>query len=269
MGSKRDQGDGPDRRGEHGQDDEDQDKVIRLPRDWLGPRDELVPFGPSAERDDPEDQETASRPDDAPPPEAVSPDDFWGERSASLQGPLEEADDDSTSEPQRRRAWVVGAVAAAVVAVTILVLSLVGETSGPGKARVDAGVNRAGLPGALPLLPAQRSPASHPTPSRRRRSKTNRNSRSRPAGALAVNYVSESSSSQGAAAGGGASAGTGSSRTESSTTNSTSPSTGPSTSTPEENTQPPSNSSSGSRPASKAPAFGAGGALGPGHSPSG
>ncbi len=269
MGSKRDQGGGPDRRGEHGQDDEDEDKVIRLPRDWLGPRDELVPFGPSAERDDPEDQESASRPDEAPPPEAVSPDDFWGERSASLQGPLEEADDDSTFEPQRRRAWVVGAVAAAVVAVAVLVLSLVAQTSGPGKARVDAGVNRGGASGALPLLPAQTPPASHPTLSRRRRSNTNRNSRSHAAGALAVNYVRESSSSQGAAAGGGASTGTGSSGTASSSTNSTSPGTGPSNSPPEENTQPSSNSSSGSRPASKAPAFGAGGALGPGHSPSG
>ena len=52
-----------------------QSNVVRLPRDWLGPREELIPFGPRA-------TQSASVP---------SPSDFWGERSAdmhhALQGP--------------------------------------------------------------------------------------------------------------------------------------------------------------------------------------
>ena len=51
------------------------DNVVRLPRDWLGPREELVPFGPRAFRGA-----------DEPPPSA---DDFWGERSAAIHGALE------------------------------------------------------------------------------------------------------------------------------------------------------------------------------------
>ena len=54
--------------------------VVRLPRDWLGPSDELVPFG--AERLD----DTG---DSAAPPSAA---DFWGERAGAvqdvLQGPI-------------------------------------------------------------------------------------------------------------------------------------------------------------------------------------
>jgi hypothetical protein len=42
---------------------------VRLPRDWLGPRDELVPFGPRAD----------------PPASPPSADDFWGEKSDAVQ----------------------------------------------------------------------------------------------------------------------------------------------------------------------------------------
>jgi hypothetical protein len=52
------------------------DNVVRLPRDWLGPRDELIPFGPSADSAD----------DSVPPPTA---DDFWGEDSSSIQTAVE------------------------------------------------------------------------------------------------------------------------------------------------------------------------------------
>ena len=56
---------------------------MRLPRDWLGPREELVPFGPRA----------ASVEEDEPPPSSEdpppSPADFWGEQSAALQSALE------------------------------------------------------------------------------------------------------------------------------------------------------------------------------------
>jgi hypothetical protein len=48
------------------------DNVVRLPRDWLGPRDELIPIGPISDKS-------------APPPTA---DDFWGESSALVQDAL-------------------------------------------------------------------------------------------------------------------------------------------------------------------------------------
>jgi hypothetical protein len=67
------QGDGDERTTEN---------VVRLPRDWLGPREELVPIGSRAR--------AAETPDDAPPeslpPTAAS---FWDEDSGSLQAPMQ------------------------------------------------------------------------------------------------------------------------------------------------------------------------------------
>ena len=51
------------------------DNVVRLPRDWLGPRDELIPLGSSANG-----HSAARRP---------SASDFWGEASSSLQSAVE------------------------------------------------------------------------------------------------------------------------------------------------------------------------------------
>jgi hypothetical protein len=67
------QGDGDERTTEN---------VVRLPRDWLGPREELVPIGSRAR--------APETPDDAPPeslpPTAAS---FWDEDSGSLQAPMQ------------------------------------------------------------------------------------------------------------------------------------------------------------------------------------
>lgn len=52
------------------------ENVVRLPRDWLGPREELIPFGRS-------DEPVSAT---ALPPTA---DDFWGESSASVQDALQ------------------------------------------------------------------------------------------------------------------------------------------------------------------------------------
>lgn len=72
--------------------------VVRIRRDWFGPREELVPFGPSAPEDPPASQpeegvprlrDVAASPDAAqaiPPP--VRADDFWGEDSASIQNAM-------------------------------------------------------------------------------------------------------------------------------------------------------------------------------------
>ncbi len=72
--------------------------VRRLPRDWLGPRDELVPFGATVDRS-PETKATPRAPDadpqDAPvvhPIQFAAPlqaADFWGEGSAALQHPVQ------------------------------------------------------------------------------------------------------------------------------------------------------------------------------------
>jgi hypothetical protein len=55
--------------------------VVRLPRDWLGPREELVPFGPRADATAAEVVGSAG----APP----SANDFWGEQSGELQRALQ------------------------------------------------------------------------------------------------------------------------------------------------------------------------------------
>jgi hypothetical protein len=99
--------------------------VVRLPRDWLGPRDELVPFGPRASSEDAEE----------PPPTA---EDFWGERSASIHDALQ-APTDSVDAPagtqtrrwfdRRPRPAAVGGLAVALV-VVIGVMSIVWGPSG-------------------------------------------------------------------------------------------------------------------------------------------
>jgi hypothetical protein len=53
--------------------------VVRLPRDWLGPREELVPVGPAA-------GPVAPWGDDALPPTAEA---FWSEDSAALHGAVQ------------------------------------------------------------------------------------------------------------------------------------------------------------------------------------
>lgn len=60
----------------------DTDNVVRLPRDWLGPRDELIPIGSRARAAQAEDD---AQPD-ALPPTAAS---FWDEDSGSLQAPMQ------------------------------------------------------------------------------------------------------------------------------------------------------------------------------------
>ena len=64
--------------------DQTESNVVRLPREWIGPIEELVPFGPSAGT-----APSVSRRDadaDLIPPGA---DDFWGEDSAAVQDALQ------------------------------------------------------------------------------------------------------------------------------------------------------------------------------------
>ena len=50
------------------------DNVVRFPRDWIGPLEELVPFGPAADRAE---RLSAGAVTSAP---ALSADAFWGEQ---------------------------------------------------------------------------------------------------------------------------------------------------------------------------------------------
>jgi hypothetical protein len=122
---------------EAGSPPEQSDKVVRLPRDWLGPREDLVPFGPRA-----------SAPE-APPSAA----DFWGERSAAIHDALEApaentsdvpADASADAVPPRRRRGLgrrgrqrAAAVAAVAVAGLVSVSLAVGLLGPSRSAQTD------------------------------------------------------------------------------------------------------------------------------------
>jgi hypothetical protein len=119
--------------------------VVPFPRDWLGPRDELVPFGRDAAEEPGADAVAADVHEIsvAPPP---GPDAFWGEDSAEihavLQGPdvgardQEQRDADKPTPTTRRRprravALIAAVLVAAVAAVTVAVVELGGRSSSP------------------------------------------------------------------------------------------------------------------------------------------
>jgi hypothetical protein len=156
-------------------------KVVRLPRDWLGPREELVPFGPRAafgEGDDPRPE-----PDDSAP----SPSDFWGEQSAAIQSAVQApaVPDDAHEGPagahrvqprridRRAAAGVAAIVTLAAAAVAALVLSSFGQRAAPE----PAGSSKAGFAAVLSggvssilRLDLARIDAARITPSKVRRS---------------------------------------------------------------------------------------------------
>ena len=116
-------------------------KVVRLPRDWLGPHEELVPFGKRAA---PAGVERGGAEPSGPPPSA---EDFWGERSAAIhdavQSPAEDGGAASASRttsphaiaPARRR--LAAASILAVAAATATVIAVL-NAAGPSH-RVAAG----------------------------------------------------------------------------------------------------------------------------------
>lgn len=66
--------------------------VVQFPRDWLGPRDELVPFGPSAYASPP-DADAAGRGTsgvvvDLPADDSLTQDDFWGGELGAIPSPI-------------------------------------------------------------------------------------------------------------------------------------------------------------------------------------
>lgn len=294
--------------GAGGSEDRD-DNVVRLPRDWLGPRDELVPFGPGADRNEgeqrpadsggtPEDEsksrtapgEEQSRPrlEEVGPAHAdpVSPDDFWGERSAALQGTLDESErtpaESANSARLRKRlqAPAIAAAAAAAIALVVLAcLSLFGQSPSRGRSNVRAdvgtGLRREGV-GQWPM----RTPTVHWSRPATRSNHTGRGS-SRQQGAspsaVPVSYspqrASQSGSSSAGASGGAANTGASESTSPATTSSPSTPAPGPSTNSSTTPSSPPRSSPNGSHhqaaQTKKPPAFGSNGVLGPGHSPDG
>jgi hypothetical protein len=151
-----------------------QDNVIRL-GDWIGPREELVPFGRRAGSREVESGGVAADPEGADSPAArsaglasfvpeapPSAEDFWGERSAAVHDALQAPADDRAPEPQggtgnaparrlgfipapRRR--VAGAAALATVAAALALAGLViggstGTSAGRQKLNVAAVLSR-------------------------------------------------------------------------------------------------------------------------------
>ncbi len=149
--------------------------VIRLPRDWLGPREELVPFGTRAEGP----TETAGGESRAPepPPRAA---DFWGEESAAVQdalpAPAPAPESPIPQAPRWRtraraippRAGTSRALAAAAVAIAAVLLAvgvfqfgLLGSSHPVGSARPAS--QASGLAVVFPpaLLGVENWPLSH------------------------------------------------------------------------------------------------------------
>lgn len=101
--------------------------ILRFPGDWVGPLEELVPFGPSARKESPSQPAASEQPD------------FWGESSSALQGVLEEPASAPTSArasgPLRGRHRRTVAVSVLIAAAT-LTAGIVLATRSPGPAPV-------------------------------------------------------------------------------------------------------------------------------------
>jgi hypothetical protein len=141
---------------------EPSDKVVRLPRDWLGPREDLVPFGQS------------TPPPAEPELDAFAPNDFWGERAAAIhsvvQAPEDEpAEDRPAGESAKFRVGRRRLAAAAVLGVaaaTALVILLSGSPNhaAPGARLNIAAIVSSGVSKILQVGPPRIVP--HITPPR-------------------------------------------------------------------------------------------------------
>jgi hypothetical protein len=100
--------------GEGGAEALGESNVVRLPRDWLGPRDELVPFGISPQR---------APAADLDPTLTLQPSDFWGEDSAAIQHALPAPGSPAGNELRLPRVLIRAAL---LVAATVVLAAIVG-----------------------------------------------------------------------------------------------------------------------------------------------
>ncbi len=130
-----------------------EDNVVRLPREWLGPREELVRIG------DPD-------PAVAPPP---APEDFWGEGSSELQSALvgapgvqpragEDSRQPGLPRPRDRRhprlartPAVIATATAALVLAVVVISALGGERPGPTRPLVASADGSSSTPKVLQI----------------------------------------------------------------------------------------------------------------------
>ena len=230
--------------------------VVPFPRDWLGPRDELVPFGPAA----PNESSGGSADSDNLGSAAASA--FWGEDSAAVQEPeLVSVPRDTVSRRFALRGrWMALSALAGVVALTALITAaLIGHTrSGLPTSATAApltlfgGLNSSLIAGAHAAgqLAAHQWPQPHPAARR----------------PVAVRTASRGHAEPSTAAAAASSPAPSSTATQ--VAQVVQQPVAPRAhvpSTPEASTATSAHSSTGGR----TPAFGAGGALGPGHSPNG
>ena len=169
-----------------------QPNVVRL-GDWIGPRDELVPF---ARRKGYRVRDEASEPaPDAPP----SADDFWGERAAAIHDAVQAPIDDPAtadaqaprSTPRRRRARMAGVAGLAAAGLACLSIALnvfaTGATHAGGPRIALASVLNNRVVRILSLDLSQVQLNTHPT-SRRSAQGRRRSAPSRPI-SEAVHYT--------------------------------------------------------------------------------
>lgn len=150
--------------------------MVRLPRDWLGPRDELVPIGAAAGGPPRPGEPVAGAPTVWPP----TAHDFWGEDSAALhdamQAPPEAGQSASqtgeptpATPPRRGRSLRWPLVVTASAAALVLVISLIGTSEGPptrprptmAKARASNVDASTPLAGSDPVRDRSRAAALH------------------------------------------------------------------------------------------------------------
>ena len=177
-------------RGQGGDDARAESNVLQFPRDWIGPRDELVPFGAAAgsEARGEAVSEPKRRPEPTLPP---GPDDFWGEGSAAVQDALQAprpvesvvglSRDTSTkprhrwNRPPLRAATLISLVVAAVACVVVVLASAASEQVAnkrtPALAHTPSAASHSGLVPAHVLATARASRQTIHHPARRRPSR--------------------------------------------------------------------------------------------------
>jgi uncharacterized membrane protein YgcG len=239
------------------------DNVVQLPRDWLGPREELVPLGPRAWNEEP-----AGEAD-----KAYAAEDFWGERSDSLHGvvrsPQGEPDEAPVAPapvevPQRRLSrW--SAPAALLLLVVVVAAVAIGRSLSSGGAAARPASSAVLLAG---LTTTDQAVSADVAQVGRKHLAVARRRRPRPAVRHHLKPVHHAASSAEPASSGEGAQNT--TVTQASTPTYVSPSQAASTGGGSSSGSSSSGSTGGgSSSSNRQPAFGASGTLGPGSSPNG
>ena len=142
-GSETTEGDGQARTAEN---------VVRLPRDWLGPREELVPIGSRADALDHSDDDATS-----PLPPAASS--FWDEDSGSVQAAMQ-APAGEWQSPQRRARRGPARGQSSVARIPRLRWLRIGPLASRGRTRLALGLLAACVIAVLAVIGLSEGPSS-------------------------------------------------------------------------------------------------------------